>query len=144
LLVVEVVVKELVLVVAAVDIDKFHVLVFVDQLLMQSLLEVVELEQDLLEVKVVKVLVQYLIQVVQKEYQNLQQLVVEVEVDNLQMDLSMVHQVVQVEERLIMEHLLDQLEQEILPHLAHHREIMEELLLLKEVLVVEEAQELLE
>jgi hypothetical protein len=36
--------------------------------------------------------------------------VAEVEVDNLQQDLSMVDQVVQVEEQLIMQYLLDQLE----------------------------------
>jgi hypothetical protein len=59
LLVAEVVVKELVLVVAAVDLDKFHVLVFVDQLLMQLLSEVVELAQDLPEVKELKESIQY-------------------------------------------------------------------------------------
>tara|TARA_R110000824_G_scaffold401248_2_gene611435 strand:- start:498 stop:686 length:189 start_codon:yes stop_codon:yes gene_type:complete len=59
LLAVEVVVKELVLVVVAVDLDKFHVLVFVDQLLIQLLSEVVELAQDLLEVKELKEHLQY-------------------------------------------------------------------------------------
>tara|TARA_R100000988_G_scaffold64645_1_gene32492 strand:+ start:149 stop:331 length:183 start_codon:yes stop_codon:yes gene_type:complete len=57
LLVVEVVVKELVLVVAVVDLDKFHVLVFVE--LFQLLLEVVELAQDLPEVKELKETIQY-------------------------------------------------------------------------------------
>tara|TARA_R110000824_G_scaffold401248_2_gene611434 strand:- start:378 stop:488 length:111 start_codon:yes stop_codon:yes gene_type:complete len=36
--------------------------------------------------------------------------VAEVEVDNLQEDLLMVDQVVQVEEQLMVEHLLDQLD----------------------------------
>tara|TARA_R110000796_G_scaffold91941_2_gene196117 strand:+ start:176 stop:361 length:186 start_codon:yes stop_codon:yes gene_type:complete len=55
-LVVEVVVKELVLVVAVVDLDKFN-LTLVE--LLQSLLELVELVQDLLEVKELKEHLQY-------------------------------------------------------------------------------------